>query len=268
MLLKFRTPMLAVLGGWAVAGAAWRPMFAGDLGPAEVDVSSYPKPIQEGYQVFQRKCSVCHTPARALNSPFVELSEVERRRAVKAQPALEADPRIWKMEEGIWKRYVKRMASKSGGAITTSEAVQIWAFLVYDGKARKIGDRAAEWRAHRVRLLQDFRRVAPARYQERYGDSPLPKAESRSRAELFDPLGPASLSRREGWKKFLYQLSMKIPCCSFCIVVTKEEAPALLESMLTKTSGFTAKEEMVRREFRKQYPKRWALWYGNPQATP
>src|ERR1700690_1912535 len=42
-----------------------------DLGPETVDVSSYPQAQQANYQLFLQKCSVCHTPARALNSKII-----------------------------------------------------------------------------------------------------------------------------------------------------------------------------------------------------
>jgi hypothetical protein len=46
-----------------------------------------------------------------------------------------ADPRLWKIEPDIWKRYVKRMAAKSGSTMTKSDAMQIYAFLVQDSIA-------------------------------------------------------------------------------------------------------------------------------------
>ncbi len=46
--------------------------FANDLGAASIDVSKYPKNIQEGYKIFSAKCSQCHTLARPLNSQFIE----------------------------------------------------------------------------------------------------------------------------------------------------------------------------------------------------
>lgn len=50
-------------------------LYPNDMGPDEVDVSEYPKPIREGYKLMRFKCAACHTPARPLNSQFLELSE-------------------------------------------------------------------------------------------------------------------------------------------------------------------------------------------------
>src|SRR5208282_2996823 len=58
-----------------------------DLGPAEVDVSSYPKKQQENYRVFAETCFQCHTLARPINSPIVERKD--------------------------WRRYVQRMHGKT-----------------------------------------------------------------------------------------------------------------------------------------------------------
>jgi mono/diheme cytochrome c family protein len=82
-----------------------------DKGPAKIDVSSYPSALQQAYQVFTKKCGVCHTVARAINSDFV----------------LESD----------WEADVNDMTARSGKMISTDEAVQIYDFLVYDSKVRK-----------------------------------------------------------------------------------------------------------------------------------
>lgn len=151
-----------------LVGAGRPPQFANDLGPETVDVSGYPKVIQEGYAVFAKKCASCHSLSRAINSSFIELSDLEKTKAVKAQPLLGTDPRIWKMEPDIWRRYVKRMAYKPGSTIAPSEAMRIYAFLVYDSKARKMGARAKEWQAQRTRFLEDFQKLHPVRFQELY----------------------------------------------------------------------------------------------------
>src|SRR3990172_9822175 len=49
-----------------------------DLGAAEIDISSYPKKQQDGYAVFARTCSQCHTLARPINAPFAVRKDWER----------------------------------------------------------------------------------------------------------------------------------------------------------------------------------------------
>jgi mono/diheme cytochrome c family protein len=82
-----------------------------DKGPARIDVSSYPPELQQSYQVFTKKCGVCHTVARAINVDFV----------------LESD----------WEADVNDMTARSGKMINSDEAKQIYDFLVYDSKVRK-----------------------------------------------------------------------------------------------------------------------------------
>jgi mono/diheme cytochrome c family protein len=82
-----------------------------DKGPAKIDVSSYPPELQQAYQVFTKKCGVCHTVARAINVDF----------------ALESD----------WEADVNDMTARSGKLINSDEAKQIYDFLVYDSKVRK-----------------------------------------------------------------------------------------------------------------------------------
>ncbi len=161
------------LMGLVFIGSAWagvdsRIQFANDLGSNRVDVSAYPKVVQTGYAIFEKKCATCHSLARAVHSQFVELSEVERRKAVAAQPSIAGDLRIWQIESDIWKRYVKRMTNKPGSTITPSEAPQIYAFLLHDSKVRKIGSFAKKWEGHRTRLLKEFQKSNPARYKDLY----------------------------------------------------------------------------------------------------
>ncbi len=82
-----------------------------DKGPAKIDVSKYPPPMQAAYKVFSAKCGKCHTLARAINSDYVLEDE--------------------------WERYVKRMMRKSGDFITPAEGKEIFDFVVYDSKVRK-----------------------------------------------------------------------------------------------------------------------------------
>ncbi|MBI3088270.1 MAG: hypothetical protein HYY91_05240 [Candidatus Omnitrophica bacterium] len=120
--------------------AAKRP-YANDLGPDEIDVSGYPPQMQRSYALFARRCSRCHTLARAVNSQW-------------ASPA-------------FWEHYVRVMWHKPGSQINGSEARQLWEFLVHDSQVRKL-DRREEFEAFRERLLEEFQQQYPDRYQELY----------------------------------------------------------------------------------------------------
>ena len=82
-----------------------------DKGPAKIDVSKYPKDMQDRYKIFSVKCVKCHTLARPINSDYVLEDE--------------------------WERYVKRMMRNAGTFISADEGKQIYEFLVYDSKIRK-----------------------------------------------------------------------------------------------------------------------------------
>ncbi len=104
--------------------------FPYDLGPSTIDISSYPKEIQESYKLFLGACSICHTPARPLNSPYIKAAD--------------------------WKRFVQRMHLKMmDRAIPLDKSVEkkIIEFLVYDSKVRKM-DRRAEFNAQQENLNQ------------------------------------------------------------------------------------------------------------------
>ncbi len=82
-----------------------------EKGPKTIDVSNYPAPIRQRYQVFAAKCTLCHALSRPINSDFVLPDE--------------------------WSRYVKRMMHKPGSNITPTSAKQIYEFLAYDSSVRK-----------------------------------------------------------------------------------------------------------------------------------
>ena len=48
--------------------------YPNDFGPDSIDVSAYPKELQQSYRTFKFKCAACHTAARPLNSQILELS--------------------------------------------------------------------------------------------------------------------------------------------------------------------------------------------------
>ncbi|MFQ5862608.1 MAG: hypothetical protein ACE5IC_05740 [Candidatus Brocadiales bacterium] len=109
---------------------AKKPM-AWDLGPDTVDISSYPPYIQSYFEVFKLKCGGCHTLARPLNAPFATPEE--------------------------WNTYVNKMIRKPGAAINKEQAKQIFQFLVYDSKVRKLSDPDA-WERHLQRLIDEFQK--------------------------------------------------------------------------------------------------------------
>lgn len=82
-----------------------------EKGPAVIDVSKYPAPIQERYKLFAKKCSQCHRLSRPINSDYALPDE--------------------------WSRYVKRMMHKPDSNLDKDEAKQIYEFLSYDSSIRK-----------------------------------------------------------------------------------------------------------------------------------
>lgn len=83
-----------------------------DKGPTAIDISKYPKEMQDIYKnEFSKKCAKCHTIARAINAPYALSDE--------------------------WRRYIKKMMKKPGSGINPSAGKKIHKFLVYDSKIRK-----------------------------------------------------------------------------------------------------------------------------------
>lgn len=107
---------------------------AWDLGPDTVDASKYPPDIQSYYKVFDKKCGNCHTLARPLNAPYATPEE--------------------------WNTYVNKMMRKPGAGMNKEQAKQIFKFLVYDSKVRKLSNPDA-WERHLQRLID--------RFQKQYG---------------------------------------------------------------------------------------------------
>jgi hypothetical protein len=86
-------------------------ILAYDKGPDKINVSKYPADMQAKYKVFAKKCTNCHTLARAINCDFATDDE--------------------------WERYVKRMMRKAGTLISADEGKEIFEFVTYDSKTRK-----------------------------------------------------------------------------------------------------------------------------------
>jgi hypothetical protein len=160
-------PAAAPAAGGSEKEKALAHPYPNDLGPASLP-ADYVASLGEhkkGYELLLKRCAQCHSASRPLNSRFVEVSEAELARLKKEQPALLADASVRQVETGVWNRYVKRMMSKPGCEIEKAEGKLIWQFLAADSK-RKLGANAAEWEAHRKKLLARFKAEHPARYDE------------------------------------------------------------------------------------------------------
>jgi mono/diheme cytochrome c family protein len=169
--------------------------YPNDFGPDKIDeavIKTYPADKQEGYKLMLQRCSQCHSPARPINSRFVEPDAGDPKpadRPSKENAALSKmkaehadwfkDPTVWQVETEVWNRYVKRMLSKPGcgvdvgGHMTTAEAGKIYKFLVYDGQRRKLGANAEKWKAHRMKLVEELKTKNPKRYEELKGQNDL-----------------------------------------------------------------------------------------------
>lgn len=82
-----------------------------DSGPKTIDVTKYPKEMQDDYALFKTKCVKCHSLSRPINCNFVL--------------------------PGQWERYIKRMVYKPDSKMTEENGKQIYQFLVYDSSVRK-----------------------------------------------------------------------------------------------------------------------------------
>src|SRR5882724_10232147 len=72
----FRAVALLVVGGFSRVACAGGTavMLPSDLGATLIEVSAYPGDLQWTYHhLFLTKCTFCHTAARAINAPYLEL---------------------------------------------------------------------------------------------------------------------------------------------------------------------------------------------------
>ncbi len=180
--LSLLSSVVAVRAGEAAKSAAelekekaMKEPFANDLGPDKLDVAAYPKDAQDGYKVLQAKCTTCHTASRPLNSQFTETDgkdagarDAAAAALLKSDADIAKNKHVWQVEGGIWQRYVKRMMNKPGCTVSKDDGKKIWAFLAHDSRVRKIGAKKGEWKAHREKLLADFKTKFPKRYEELY----------------------------------------------------------------------------------------------------
>ena len=150
-----------------------------DLSVKELDkeyVAGLSKEHQEGYKLLLQKCSKCHTPSRPLNSQFLETpgKDAKEREANLKQwraehPDLFKNKKLFQPETDIWSRYVKRMMAKPGCDIAKDEGKKIWQFLVQDSVNRKTGKKMDDWKEHRTKLIEKFKKEHPDRYKELFG---------------------------------------------------------------------------------------------------
>jgi hypothetical protein len=116
-----------------------------DLGAPFAMVGSYPKEVQEQYQVFLRVCSQCHSVGRALYSGVVERDD--------------------------WRRYVRRMHERGKSrewwsSVPKESFGDIVDFLAYDAKVRKV-ERKEEFELEVSKLKEYFRAVEAERVRLR-----------------------------------------------------------------------------------------------------
>ena len=161
-----RRALAALLWLAAASAAAERPiLYPADLGATCVDVSGYPAELRAAYEdIVVTKCAICHTPARVLYSPLLELPPDEAAAFTRAHPAETADPRVLAVRPKAFVGYLKQMWQRPPccslcPVFSKAEISAVWKFLVYDAKVRKTGDRLAEFVTVRKALIQRFDRL-------------------------------------------------------------------------------------------------------------
>lgn len=127
----------APTASWGLTDAEAKAVYPADLGPATIDVSAYPPEQKASYGLFLRKCSICHTPARAINSPLVHYKD--------------------------WEHYSALMMARHRDRFNVerwpkAELERISRFLAFDAKIRKV-DRAEEFSNLQSRLRKRFKDV-------------------------------------------------------------------------------------------------------------
>lgn len=134
-----------------------------DLGPAEIDVSSYPPEQRRAYQdIFLPVYAVLRGgPARALNSPLIEIDAAGEDAERRARPAIAGDTQLVTYTRGGWRSEVLHLKNRPRccGAcpiLTRADAEALRHFLVYDSLRRKTGGAAESWAAHRRELIRRF----------------------------------------------------------------------------------------------------------------
>ena len=154
--------MLPFLLAVATALAGEPVRYPADLGASVIDVSGYPADQRRVYEeLFLPKCGECHSPARAVNAPFVELTAAERSELLAGHPHALDDPDLLWAGPSVWRAHAYRMGLRKNGGeacpnFTKDGIVAIWQFLVFDSRARKTGGAVEGWLATRRGLVARF----------------------------------------------------------------------------------------------------------------
>lgn len=163
--IRHTLPALALLLA-ATLAAGFSPKTAElpeDLGPAEIDVSSYPPEHQKTYrELFLHVYGFLRGgPARALNSPVLEIDPAGEAALRREHPELFAEPGLIEAGPDLWRKEVMRVKNRPPccGAcpvLDMEEAKALWRFLAYDSLRRKTGANAEAWASRRRALIERF----------------------------------------------------------------------------------------------------------------
>ncbi len=92
-------------------------ILAYDKGPDRINVSKYPADMQAKYKVFAKKCSNCHTLARAINCEFALDDEWEPQEgAVRQEDGGSGQRSEVATCDAIWARHSSRRPSRRHGS--------------------------------------------------------------------------------------------------------------------------------------------------------
>lgn len=157
---------LLPLAAAAVPSPKGPPELPEDLGPETIDVSAYPSEQRRVYQdIFLPVFAFIRGgPARALNSPLIEIDVAGEDAERRAHPAIAANPALASYTRGGWRSEVLRVKNRPRccGAcpvLTRADAEALRHFLVYDSLRRKTGAAAESWAAQRRELLRRFAEI-------------------------------------------------------------------------------------------------------------
>ena len=154
---------LLPLAAFASPAPKGPPEFPEDLGPAAVDVSGYPPEQQTVYtKIFLPVYAVLRGgPARALNSPLIEIDAAGEAAERRAHPEIAGDSRLVIYTSAGWRSEVLRVKNRPPccGAcpiLTRADAEALRRFFVYDSLKRKTGSAAEAWGSQRRDLIRRF----------------------------------------------------------------------------------------------------------------
>lgn len=134
-----------------------------DLGPAAIDVSTYPQEQQRVYHdIFLPVYAFIRGgAARAVNSPLIEIDAAGEEAERRAHPAIAGDPLLADYTRGGWRSEVLRLKNRPRccGAcpiLTRADAEALRHFFVYDSLRRKTGASAEAWAVRRREMIRRF----------------------------------------------------------------------------------------------------------------